>query len=71
MGRCLVRIAALYRDGFREMRLGRRLWKVILIKLVVIYLLGRLFFPDYLRVNFANDKARADSVLAALTHPDR
>ncbi len=71
MGRRLGRITALYRDGFREMRLGRRLWKVILIKLVVIYLLGRCFFPDYLRVNFASDQARADSVLAALTHPDR
>ena len=63
----LGRIITLYRDGFKSMVVGRLLWKVILVKLVVLYALAKFFFPDYLRVNFTTDQARADHVLAALT----
>jgi hypothetical protein len=46
----LYRIFDLYYDGFRNMTLGRTLWTVILIKLVVIFaLLKVFFFPDYLK----------------------
>ena len=45
----LYRIFDLY-DGFRNMTLGRTLWTVILIKLVVIFaVLKVFFFPDYLK----------------------
>ncbi len=33
-----------YADGFRRMTLGRMLWCVILLKLVVIFVVLRLFF---------------------------
>lgn len=46
----LYRIFDLYYDGFRNMTLGRTLWTVILIKLVVIFaVLKVFFFPDYLK----------------------
>lgn len=33
-----------YRDGFRRMTLGRTLWYVILLKLVIIFAVLRVFF---------------------------
>ena len=40
----------LYADGFREMTVGRTLWTVIIIKLVVIFAVLRLlFFPDVVK----------------------
>ena len=39
----------LYRDGFRQMTLGRTLWAIILIKLFVIFaILKVFFFPNYI-----------------------
>lgn len=39
-----------YRDGFREMTLGRTLWCIILVKLVVIFAVLRvLFFTPHLQ----------------------
>ncbi len=67
MNNKLGRIISLYRDGFKSMVVGRLLWKVILVKLVVLYALAKFFFPDYLRANFTTDQARADHVLTALT----
>lgn len=40
----LVCIWRFYRDGFREMTWGRTLWLIILVKLLVIFLVLRLFF---------------------------
>ena len=37
-------IYAFYRDGFRAMTLGRVLWGVILVKLVIIFAVLRVFF---------------------------
>ena len=45
MGSVNIRgIYAFYRDGFRGMTLGRVLWCIILVKLVVIFAVLRLFF---------------------------
>lgn len=39
----------LYYDGFRSMTLGKTLWTVILIKLVIIFAVLKLFFfPDFI-----------------------
>jgi len=59
-----------YRQGFRNMRLGRVLWTIILIKLLLILTLGRLFFPDRLQQQFATDPERAAFVLDQLTLPE-
>lgn len=45
----IVSIYLFYRDGFREMTLGRTLWAIILIKLFVIFFILKLFFfPSFL-----------------------
>lgn len=49
----------LYADGFRQMRLGRVLWAIILVKLFIIFFILKLFFfPDTLKQKAADgDKA--------------
>jgi TM2 domain-containing membrane protein YozV len=62
------RIVSFYVDGFRRMRLGRTLWAIILIKLLIMFgVLKIFFFPDYLHDNFTNDMERAEHVFTNLT----
>ena len=52
------RVFDLYYDGFKNMRLGRVLWAVILIKLFIIFVILKLFFfPDFLKQHAAGDEA--------------
>lgn len=45
----IIRIFCFYRDGFREMTIGRTLWVIILIKLFVMFFILKLFFfPSFL-----------------------
>ncbi|MDP3479582.1 MAG: DUF4492 domain-containing protein [Desulfoprunum sp.] len=61
-----------YREGFRSMTLGKTLWKIILIKLIVMFAILKLFFfPDFLQSNFSTDQERADHVLEQITGPAR
>lgn len=51
----LYKVYRFYVDGFRSMTVGRVLWTVILIKLVVIFLVLKLFFfPDELKQKAAD-----------------
>lgn len=61
-----------YMDGFRSMVLGKTLWKIILIKLFVIFAVFKLFFfPDFLETRYENDADRAGHVLSQLVlNPD-
>lgn len=36
----------IYRDGFRNMRVGKTLWKIILVKLFVILVILKFFIHD-------------------------
>lgn len=68
----LHRIYCLYRDGFRQMTLGRALWKIIFLKLFVIFAVFKLFFfPDFLATHFTTDAQRADHVIKQLTQSAR
>lgn len=40
----MAAIAGLYIDGFRNMTWGRQLWWLILLKVVILFLVLRLFF---------------------------
>lgn len=40
----LLRVWHFYRDGFRGMTWGRTLWLIILVKLLVLFLVLRIFF---------------------------
>lgn len=58
----------MYRDGFKNMTIGRTLWMIIIIKLVVMFLVIKLFFfPNILQQNFDDDAARAETVRSNLT----
>jgi uncharacterized membrane protein len=68
----LHRIFHFYRDGFRQMTLGRTLWKIIFIKLFIMFaVLKFFFFPDFLATNFTTDAERADHVIEQLTQSAR
>ncbi|MDD2581020.1 MAG: DUF4492 domain-containing protein [Desulfuromonadaceae bacterium] len=57
-----------YREGFRSMVIGRTLWKIIIIKLFILFaVLKFFFFPNYLKENFSTDRDRAGHVLENLT----
>ncbi len=61
---------SMYVDGFRSMTVGRKLWILIIAKLVLFFLVLKLFFfPDILSTNFDTDEQRADAVRSALTTP--
>ena len=53
----LVRIWTFYRDGFREMTLGRTLWAIIHIKLFIMFFILKLFFfPSFLKEKTPQEK---------------
>lgn len=53
----IVSICLFYRDGFREMTLGRTLWAIILIKLFVMFFILKLFFfPSFLKGKSTEEK---------------
>lgn len=45
------------------MKLGKRLWLIILIKVFILFFIMRLFFfPNFLKSKFDDDKQRGDYV---------
>ena len=52
------RVFDLYYDGFKNMKLGRTLWAIILIKLFIIFaVLKVFFFPNFLKEHANGDEA--------------
>ena len=69
----LKRIFDFYRQGFSNMDIGKTLWMVIIVKLVVIFAIVKLLFmPDVLDQKATdNDKAEYISTRITLTpHSD-
>ena len=63
-----TRVFDFYRDGFRRMTVGKTLWKIIIIKLLIMFAVLKLFFfPNFLKTNFETDQQRADYVLEQIT----
>ncbi|MFV0290030.1 MAG: DUF4492 domain-containing protein [Mangrovibacterium sp.] len=60
----------LYVDGIKNMsRWGKQIWLLIIIKLVVMFLVLKLFFfPNFLKTNFETDEQRANHVLEQMTN---
>lgn len=62
----LVRIFHFYLEGFREMKLGKTLWLIILVKLFIMFFILKLFFfPNYLG-QFDNDSEKQEYVSGEL-----
>lgn len=61
------RIFRFYLDGFRSMTVGKKLWILIIIKLIIIFFVFKLFFfPDILQRDYDNDEERAEAVRSTL-----
>ncbi len=62
-------IYSFYRDGFKGMTLGKQLWKIIFIKLFVMFVILKLFFfPNFLSTNFETNDEKASFVLEQMTN---
>lgn len=62
------RVWYFYIDGFRAMTLGRTLWLIIGIKLVVFFVILRfIFFPNYLNQKASTEEGKAQYVREQLT----
>ena len=57
-----------YMDGFRRMTLGRTLWILIIIKLIIMFgILKLFFFQGFLETKFSTDNQRATYVIEQMT----
>jgi hypothetical protein len=64
------RVFRFYYEGFRSMTIGKTLWTIILIKLIIMFgVLKIFFFPNFLKKNFDNDEDRSRHVIEQLTNP--
>lgn len=64
-----ISVFRFYRDGFRSMTVGRTLWAIIGIKLVVFFLILRwLFFPNFLSLQADDDEGKAGYVREQITN---
>jgi hypothetical protein len=64
----LSKIFNFYKDGFASMRLGKKLWLIVAIKLFILFVVIKLlFFPDVLKEQFSTDKERSNYILNQLT----
>ncbi|HBH27657.1 MAG: DUF4492 domain-containing protein [Desulfofustis sp. PB-SRB1] len=68
MSSLFVKVYRFYRDGFAAMTVGRTLWKIIFIKLFIMFAVLKLFFfPDFLSTRFDSDEQRSQYVLEQIT----
>ncbi len=65
------RFIEMYVDGFRNLSsLGKTLWLIIAVKLIVIFVIVKLlFFPNVLKRDYATDAERSEAVMQNLTNP--
>lgn len=67
-GSFLLRVFQFYAESFREMRLGKTLWLIILLKLFIMFLVLKLFFfPNFLG-QFDTDDEKEEYVSNELIH---
>ncbi len=57
-----------YYQGFKNMTVGKKLWAIIIIKLIIMFLILKVFFfPNFLKSNFKTDEERSNYVIQQLT----
>ncbi|MDU1892321.1 MAG: DUF4492 domain-containing protein [Dysgonomonas sp.] len=53
----------MFRDGFKSMTLGKTLWAIVIIKLIIMFLILRpFFFPNFLSSKFDDSQSKSDYV---------
>lgn len=61
-------IITFYADGFRSLKVGKKLWLLIAVKLLILFAVMKVFyFPDFLQTRYENDDQRSMHVLEHLT----
>ncbi len=69
MKRVLRNIFQFYYEGFRNMTVGKSLWLIIIIKLLIFFVVLKIFFfPNFLKTNFKTDEERSNYVIEHLTN---
>ncbi|HAN76564.1 MAG TPA: DUF4492 domain-containing protein [Bacteroidales bacterium] len=64
----LTKVFQLYYQGFKNMTVGKKLWAIIIIKLIIMFLILKVFFfPNFLKTNFKTDEERSNYVIKQLT----
>jgi len=64
----LKAIYLFYYEGFKSMKVGKKLWLLIGIKLFILFaVLKWLFFPNVLKTEFETDTQRSEYILKHLT----
>ena len=64
----LNNIIQFYYSGFKGMTVGKRLWAIIIIKLILMFFVLKLFFfPNFLKTHFKTDAERSNYVIEQLT----
>ena len=64
----LKKIYYFYKDGFANMKLGKRLWVLILLKVFILFAVVKyFFFPNILEEKFTTDTQRSNYILQQLT----
>lgn len=59
----------MFRDGFKSMTLGKTLWTIVIIKLIIMFLILRpFFFPNFLNSKFEDSQSKSDYVSEELVN---
>ncbi|MCX2717700.1 DUF4492 domain-containing protein [Helicobacter sp. MIT 21-1697] len=64
--RFFKRAFILYIDGFKNLKLGKVLWKIIILKLIVIFVVLNIFIYDKSLSSVGDDKQKSNFVLENL-----
>lgn len=68
MKKQLKNISDLYIDGFKNMKVGKSLWLIIAIKLVIMFGILKVFvFDENLNTKFKSDEEKTNFVILNLT----
>jgi len=66
---CPAKIFNFYANGFRQMTVGRTLWLIILLKLIIMFAILKIFlFPDFLGSKCKTDEDKANYVRSELSN---
>lgn len=67
----LYKVYDLYADGFRHMTIGKTLWLIVIVKLLIIFVILKIFFfPDFLSTKATDDVGKSDYVAGKVLHTD-
>ena len=65
----IKKVFLFYYEGFRSMKVGRKLWLIIFIKLFIMFAVLKLFFfKDFLGSKFSTDEQKSDYVIESITN---